>query len=51
MKNLTAAILFIIVIATIGMASEIAFNDGYDNALKVATDKSQNILITFWSDT
>ena len=51
MKKLTAAILFIVIFATMGMTSEIAFIDGYDNALKTAAAKSQNVLITFWSDT
>lgn len=51
MRKISAVILMVIVGATMAMANEIAFIDGYDSALKIAAAKNQNILITFWSDT
>ncbi|MCP4570244.1 MAG: hypothetical protein GY841_21910 [FCB group bacterium] len=51
MKKSSLAILLIFTCATLGLASEIAFVESYDQALKTAADNGQNILITFWSDT
>jgi hypothetical protein len=46
------ALLFLLLLTAAGVtsASEIAFVDSYDQALKAAGEKSRNIIITFYTD-
>lgn len=51
MKKTVFSIIMIAVLASMVLASEIAFVESYDAALGKASDSDQKILITFYSDT
>jgi Skp family chaperone for outer membrane proteins len=50
MKKTALVFLLLLAAAAATSANEIAFVDTYDQALKAAGEKSQNIIITFYTD-
>jgi hypothetical protein len=50
MRKATVTLLLLLVCATLAPANEVAFVETYDEALRLAGEKSQNLLITFYSD-
>ena len=50
MKKTTAAVFLLLFLAGMAMAQQIAFVDTYDNALKAAGEKQQDMVITFHTD-
>ena len=50
MKKTALVILFLLAFAALSSANEVVFVDSYDQALQIAGEKSQNILITFYAD-
>ncbi len=50
MKQIAAVVLALLLCGALVSAKEIAFVDGYANALKMAQERNQPILITFYAD-
>jgi len=50
MKKTALIVLLLLACASLASANEVAFVDNYDQALKIAGEKSQNMLITFYAD-
>jgi hypothetical protein len=50
MKKTALLFLLLMAAAAVTSANEIAFVDNYEQALKAAGEKSQNMIITFYAD-
>lgn len=50
MKKTALAVLMLLACVSLTTANEIAFVQTYDQALQKAGEKSQNMLITFYTD-
>lgn len=50
MKKVLFTAILLVVLGSLSWGAEIEFADSYESALKLAAEKDQNVLVTFYTD-